>query len=341
MRAFGEDLAKPTGRLLVVQDLALAEITCTCRKCRKLQARYSPANGNSASDHDENNNPLMRALNLQRHGDPTRGVVADSEAFSYLSQRIRCSGVAKNGLGRRVTLLCVSDSGTGSNPCTQELIEFSEHSNAVLACEISCCRAKLGDDCTIFGCVAEKLHGVEASSWVPPLDDRILCVPMRWYKPSTCEHARARKRFHPDPVVAFVVDDFLSRSECDELRERARLQFREATVNVGGGERVSARSVRQSLQCDIDAPDLTREWFSRLRDVLPQKFLSHELDCLNPRMHFLKYENGGYFMPHEDGHYAELSPCDDGGPGYLKISLLTIQLYLTNGGGEESGEIFK
>ena len=41
-------------------------------------------------------------------------------------------------------------------------------------------------------------------------------------------------------------------------------------------------------------------------------------------------------MPHRDGHYAKL--CDESPVGYSLISLITVQLYLTDAGAENGGE---
>ena len=48
-------------------------------------------------------------------------------------------------------------------------------------------------------------------------------------------------------------------------------------------------------------------------------------------MNFVQYEDGGFFLPHRDGHYAQIDHNETSLPcGYSEITLLTIQEYLSD-----------
>jgi len=139
--------------------------------------------------------------------------------------------------------------------------------------------------------------------------------------------------------LAVVVPNVLTPSECDALTSCAEGKHIPATTNVGGGRHLDEPNFRKSWQVDISCPEIAVTVFTRLQqqNALPSVFRCHVLDCISPHVHFLRYLDGGFFLPHRDGHYATLCDESECPLGYSAISLITVQLYLTDASPEHNG----
>ena len=87
----------------------------------------------------------------------------------------------------------------------------------------------------------------------------------------------------------------------------------------------------------IDSDQIVEEVFSRIRHLLPDpsqilqlkpETQRWRLDSINRRLRFLRYDEGGFFDKHCDGHFK-----DETEEGVPRRSFVTIQIYLNDGGG--------
>lgn len=135
------------------------------------------------------------------------------------------------------------------------------------------------------------------------------------------------------PLPAFVVENFLSETECAQLIATSeRVGYDAALLNVGLGRQMQANDVRKSGRALIDAPEVAGILSERLQSHLAKLGLEHgprggwkRCTGLNERLRFLKYEPGDYFKPHADGRYVR--PAGDP-RGEGDESLFTLMLYL-------------
>jgi 2OG-Fe(II) oxygenase superfamily len=300
-RVLGEFVPRNSLQIVVVDLDELVGYHCRCRTCFPAVCVDEATYRQDVAREIVN---LVSASN--RHGVAAAGSLFPTDAFRE---------------GRR--LLCFHTTASGAGTCDE--VRSLPESTSVWE----------------FACAQQHDAPPEASPEAPSLPDNayVLKVPLKWYKTETCSHAATRARLHADPVVAMVVDNFLSDAECDQVSRLAEARFRPATVNSGGGGRDLASAVRTSLQCDVAAPQLAESYFDRLvaMGALPKAFLGHEIQMLNPNFHFLRYLDGGFLLPHEDGHYATLDYSTDQGPGYTCVSLITVQIYLSSLTDENGG----
>uniref|UniRef100_A0A7S0C5A9 Fe2OG dioxygenase domain-containing protein n=1 Tax=Proboscia inermis TaxID=420281 RepID=A0A7S0C5A9_9STRA len=125
------------------------------------------------------------------------------------------------------------------------------------------------------------------------------------------------------------VDGVLSDAECETIIKRAEgMGFMSAMMNGGEGE-IFRPEVQKSGRCIIDDVDFANVIFNRIKNCLPSVIINGwGLECdlvgLNERMHVLRYDNGEYFAPHQDGSYSKNSNTR---------SFLTVVVYLNSGGG--------
>lgn len=132
--------------------------------------------------------------------------------------------------------------------------------------------------------------------------------------------------------LAGVVEQLLTPAECSRLIELTTQRgYEAAMVNIGGGQQRRMDDVRRSGRCIIDAPSFAREIWRRLEPLLPRYHFGDGdgrsawvAVGLNERLRFLRYEEGDYFKPHQDGSYAR--PV--GHPNYGDRSLVTLMIYL-------------
>ena len=129
--------------------------------------------------------------------------------------------------------------------------------------------------------------------------------------------------------VAFVVDDVLTKEECDVwIAESEEKGYEEALLNAGGKEQVSCPHIRKSQRCIIDSTEKAVWLWDKIKEFIPQEFRKLPVVGLNERLRFLRYDEGDYFKPHLDGTYIN--------PDQSEKSQITVQLYLNEGfqGGE-------
>ena len=109
--------------------------------------------------------------------------------------------------------------------------------------------------------------------------------------------------------LALIVDNFLSKSECEHLiKITEAIGYEEALVNVGNGAQRSMRDVRNSDRCMIDDERVAAMFYQKSQQYIPETFNGmnnkHWIKAgINERLRFLRYQKGGYFKPHFDGSY--------------------------------------
>lgn len=131
--------------------------------------------------------------------------------------------------------------------------------------------------------------------------------------------------------VCLTVDNVLSSMECGRIVQRSEdAGFRKALVNVGVGEILDS-DYRNSDRCIIDDVKFAKALFDRIHSFLPKTIQDKynqgwELAGLNERMRILRYGKGNFFAQHRDGSYMKNTK---------EVSLLTLMIYLNDGGGNE------
>ena len=122
---------------------------------------------------------------------------------------------------------------------------------------------------------------------------------------------------------ALVIDDFMTKAECDELIQLTEsVGYDQALVNVGGGRQKLMQDVRNSSRCIIDDERVAEMFYQQTKDYIPENFLNEKWTkiSINERLRFLRYQKGGYFKPHHDGCYQR--------PDGMEQSFVTFFLFL-------------
>ena len=136
-----------------------------------------------------------------------------------------------------------------------------------------------------------------------------------------------------EPLHAKIVDSVITAADAARLIELAA-GARDALTGEHGYRWADLdgrmqRDKRQSDRVMVDAPDLARQLFERLRVALPEtttdgKGARWRLKGLNERLRFLKYSQpGDFFYPHWDGCFVR----EVG----VERSFVTVLLYLNEG----------
>ncbi|XP_066936902.1 uncharacterized protein [Clytia hemisphaerica] len=110
-----------------------------------------------------------------------------------------------------------------------------------------------------------------------------------------------------EEYFALVIDNFMTKSECEELIKLTEsVGYDQALVNVGGGRQKLMPDVRSSDRCIIDDERVAEMFYQQTKDYIPQNFLNDKWTkiSINERLRFLRYQKGGYFKPHHDGCYV-------------------------------------
>lgn len=129
-------------------------------------------------------------------------------------------------------------------------------------------------------------------------------------------------------AFAFVLKGVLSRQECENwIDSSERRGYSVALINAGRDRQILDTDTRNSARNIFDCSDTARMIFQRLRTHIPATLLGRRCTGLNERLRFLRYGPGQYFAPHLDGCYAR--------PDGSEASLLTLMLYLNDGGGAQ------
>lgn len=131
---------------------------------------------------------------------------------------------------------------------------------------------------------------------------------------------------HHADKSCFVIKHVLSPDECTNTITRAEeAGFRQALVNVGGGEMLM-QDYRNSDRCIMDDDAFAEAVFDRIKTKLPETMEVYgstwKLKGLNERMRILRYSEGHFFAEHRDGSYARSNNEE---------SFLTFMLYLNDG----------
>lgn len=132
--------------------------------------------------------------------------------------------------------------------------------------------------------------------------------------------------------LALIVDNFLSKEECEHLiKITEACGYEEALVNVGNGAQRSLRDIRNSDRCMIDDERVAAMFYQKCQQYIPDSFNGRIGNSdkrnkqwiktgINERLRFLRYQKGGYFKPHFDGSYIR--------PNGEEQSFVTFFLFL-------------
>ena len=134
------------------------------------------------------------------------------------------------------------------------------------------------------------------------------------------------------PRHAKIVDNVITAADAARLIELAA-GARDALTGIQGFSPADLNGrmqpdKRQSDRVMVDAPDLARQLFARLRAALPTSTTDGDgarwrLKSLNERLRFLKYSQpGDFFYPHTDGYFPRTRN---------ERSFMTVLLYLNEG----------
>ena len=117
----------------------------------------------------------------------------------------------------------------------------------------------------------------------------------------------------------YLIHNFLSSEECQQFIARGEATgFDAAPVTTMNGPQMMT-DIRNNSRVILDDSDLAATIFNRARPYLPEKQDLWQLEGLNERFRFYRYDPGEKFAPHYDGCFAR----DNG-----ERSLLTFMLYL-------------
>lgn len=169
------------------------------------------------------------------------------------------------------------------------------------------------------------VHLLERCPWTPESARKVMIpLPHDWYPQ---DHSR----------FALAIEGLLDPNECRALIEMTEGNgYEAALLNVGGGKQVLATDVRSSDRCVVDDKMLSTKIWDRISSVLSEeecpdmytKFKTRPIG-LNERLRFLRYDPGGYFLPHFDGCFVYAQ--DHEHPFYQCKTQVTCQIYLNEG----------
>ncbi|MBL0912817.1 MAG: 2OG-Fe(II) oxygenase [Bacteroidia bacterium] len=138
------------------------------------------------------------------------------------------------------------------------------------------------------------------------------------------------KRSSPEPNL-YLIEDFLSPQECDELIIWSEQHgFEEAKVQLEGRE-VMLKSVRNNARIVFTDHSLAQRLWERFRPFAVQEFAGSIVSGFNERFRFYRYEPGQRFKKHRDGSYVRSEK---------EASFFTFMIYLNDDfeGGETTFE---
>lgn len=147
---------------------------------------------------------------------------------------------------------------------------------------------------------------------------------------------------YPPPPACFVLDNVLTKAECEEwMRAAEQVGYTDALIQSEFGEQVRNPEIRNGGRAMLDDPERAHRLFKRISRFIPSNPNKRGAVAqgLNERLRFLRYFPGEYFKPHFD------NPYEDERNG--TISIFTVQVYLNDDfdGGEtvflDGGEIVR
>jgi prolyl 4-hydroxylase len=125
----------------------------------------------------------------------------------------------------------------------------------------------------------------------------------------------------------FLIEDFFSSRECDELVIWSELKgYEEAKVQVSGQE-IMLKAVRNNSRITFIDFNLANRIWEKFKPFAVEKFSNSEVLGLNEMFRFYKYEKGQRFKKHIDGSYIR---------NEQEASYFTLMIYLNDdfkGGG--------
>jgi prolyl 4-hydroxylase len=119
----------------------------------------------------------------------------------------------------------------------------------------------------------------------------------------------------------FVIEDFFTSHECDELIIWSELKgYEEAKVQVRGQE-VMMKAVRNNSRINFIDFDLANRIWEKFKPFAVNRFANSEVLGLNEMFRFYKYEKGERFKKHIDGSYIRNEE---------EASYFTLMIYLND-----------
>lgn len=110
------------------------------------------------------------------------------------------------------------------------------------------------------------------------------------------------KKIELHPQI-FLIENFLSDSECDHYIEMTKDRvFEEAKINMGG-QQIMSKGVRNNDRLMIFDNDLANNLFNKAVDFLPQIHENYKILDFNEMFRIYKYSSGQMFKMHRDGSY--------------------------------------
>jgi prolyl 4-hydroxylase len=129
----------------------------------------------------------------------------------------------------------------------------------------------------------------------------------------------------------FIIEDFLTKQECDDLilwsEEKG---YEEAKVQVHG-KQIMLKHVRNNSRITFIDVEFADNIWVKFKPFAIEKIANSEAIGLNEMFRFYKYENGQRFKKHLDGSYIR---------NEVESSYFTLMVYLNDGyqGGETTFE---
>jgi prolyl 4-hydroxylase len=121
----------------------------------------------------------------------------------------------------------------------------------------------------------------------------------------------------------FVIEDFLSAAECENLIAQSEaIGFEEAKVDMGGGKQALFKGVRNNDRILYENENLANKLWQKARPFLPAQIGNYTAVGLNYLFRFYKYSPGQRFKMHRDGSYQRSE---------TECSFYTFLIYLNSG----------
>jgi prolyl 4-hydroxylase len=133
----------------------------------------------------------------------------------------------------------------------------------------------------------------------------------------------------------FIIEDFLSKSECDELISISEdIGFEEAKIQTGNNEQLIVKGIRNNDRILYESQHLAEKFFGKSKPFLEQNIGLYEIKDLNEMFRFYKYSVGQRFKMHRDGSFERNNE---------ECSFYTFLIYLNDdfvGGETEFKDLF-
>jgi prolyl 4-hydroxylase len=133
----------------------------------------------------------------------------------------------------------------------------------------------------------------------------------------------------------FVIEDFLTKEECEELILKSeKIGYEEAKVQTGENTQSILKGVRNNDRILYKDEVLATKLYEKAKPFLIEIFDCHKIVGLNEMFRFYKYSPGQRFKMHRDGSYKR---------NETETSFFTFLLYLNDdfeGGETEFQDLF-